>query len=296
MSNALIRDRAATEDPLLVWPAKDLGASATPRSLKEETRKKGLLNDDGDLATPYRRLKLVMDYWCALWFWPIQGSSTLPMREQWWMEIGAILEGNIVDLAPQGGFDFSAAPEPQQLVPEIQNDMFGAVQPVLATTVAQPSLHDKYGQLRIKKLREHFPRIATVEAIAATRRFMHWELTFADVFSQRGGFDLVLGNPPWLRVEWNEAGILGEAKPLFAIRKFSATDLTRERAKAFEEFPRLQGEWTAELEEAEATQNFLNGLQNYPLLQGMKANLYKCFYAAGLDALGRIWHHRLPSS
>jgi len=278
---ALIRDRAATEDPLFVWPAKDLGASATPRSLKEETRKKGLLNDDGDLATPYRRLKLVMDYWCALWFWPIQGSSTLPMREQWWMEIGAILEGNIVDLAPQGGFDFSAAPEPHQLVPEIQNDMFGAVQPVLATAVAQPNLHDKYGQLRIKKLRDHFPRIQQVEAIASTRRFMHWELTFADVFSQRGGFDLVLGNPPWLKVTWNESGILGESKPLFAIRNFSATDLTRERSQAFAEFTRLQGEWTAELEEAEAIQNFLNGMQNYPLLKGSPCNLYKCFMPLG---------------
>jgi len=279
--DALIRDRAATEDPLTVWPAKDSGASATPRSQKEETRRKGLLNDDGDLATPYRRLKLVMDYWCALWFWPIQASSTLPLREQWWMEIGAILEGNIVDLAPQSGLDFSEPAAPQQLVPDLQDDMFGAVQPVLATAPAQPSLHDKYGQLRIKKLREHFPRIAIVEAIASTRRFMHWELTFADVFSQRGGFDLVLGNPPWLKVEWNEAGILGEAKPLFAIRKFSATELTRERAKAFDEFPRLQAEWTGELEEAEATQNFLNGAQNYPLLKGSQTNLYKCFMPLG---------------
>ncbi len=279
--SAIIRDRAATEDPLSVWPAKDDGRAATPRALKEETRKKGLLNDDGDLATPYRRLKLVMDYWCALWFWPIQGSAQLPLREQWWMEIGAILEGNIVDLAPQGGFDFSPTPESQQLVPEIQNDLFGAVQPVLTTAVAQPNLHDKFGQLRISKLRDHFPRIKQVEAIASTRRFMHWELTFADVFALRGGFDLVLGNPPWLKVEWNEAGILGEAKPLFAIRKFSATELTRERTEAFTEFPRLQGEWTAELEEAEATQNFLNGTQNYPLLKGSQTNLYKCFMPLG---------------
>ena len=284
---ALIRDRAATEDPLAVWPSKDAELCAKSRALKEETRKKGLLNDDGDLATPYRRLKLVMDYWCALWFWPIQGSAQLPLREQWWMEIGAILEGNIVDLAPQGGFDFSSAPEPQQLVPEIQSNLFGAVQPVLTAAVAQPNLHDKFGQLRISKLRDHFPRIKQVEAIASTRRFMHWELTFADVFAQRGGFDLVLGNPPWLKVEWNEAGILGEAKPLFAIRKFSATDLTRERAKAFEEFPRLQAEWTAELEEAGAIQNFLNGVQNYPLLQGMKANLYKCFMPLGWMLAGQ---------
>ena len=121
----------------------------------------------------------------------------------------------------------------------------------------------------------------TVEAIASTRRFMHWELTFADVFAQRGGFDLVLGNPPWLKVEWNEAGILGEAKPLFAIRKFSATDLTRERAKAFEEFSRLQGEWTAELEDAEITCGFLGAVQNYPLLQGVQVNLSKCFVPVG---------------
>ena len=284
---AIIRDRAATEDPPAIWPARDDGSKATPRSLKEETRKRGLLNDDGDLATPYRRLKLVMDYWCALWFWPIQGSARLPLREQWWMEIGAILEGNIIDLAPQGGFDFSPVPEPQQLVPEVQNDLFGAVQPVLTTAVAQPNLRDKFGQLRISKLRDHFPRIQQVEAIASTRRFMHWELTFADVFSQRGGFDLVLGNPPWLKVEWNEAGILGEAKPLFAIRKFSATELTRERTQAFAEFARLQGEWTAELEEAEATQHFLNSTQNYPLLKGSQTNLYKCFMPLGWTLAGQ---------
>ena len=33
----------------------------------------------------------------------------------------------------------------------------------------------------------------------------------------------------------------------------------------------------AELEEAEGTQNFLNGIQNYPLLRGVQTNLYKCF-------------------
>lgn len=287
---ALVRDRASTEDPLGVWPATGDASQATPRTLKEETRKRGLLNDDGDIATPYRRLKLVMDYWCALWFWPIQLSAHLPLREQWWMEVGAILEGNIVDLAPQAGLDFSLAPEAQQLLPEVQEDLFGSVQPALATAAQQPNLHDKFGELRIKKLREHFPRIKTVETIASTRRFMHWELTFADVFSQRGGFDLVLGNPPWLKVEWNEAGILGEAKPLFAIRKFSATDLTRERTKAFDEFPRLQAEWTGELEEAEATQNFLNGKQNYPALSGVQSNLYKNFIELSWDLMNSAGH------
>lgn len=299
---ALARDRARTEDTLDVWPrtagshpadapadastaqlsASRLGHdSRVSRAQKEAIRQQGLLNEDGDLATPYRRLKLVMDYWCSLWFWPITQSQHLPSREQWWMEVGAILEGNVVDLAPQPGLDFSEAAVPQQLLPDVQDDMFGSVQPTLATQPAGPNLHDKLGQLRISKLRQHFPRVAVVEGIANARRFMHWPLCFADVLLDRpqrtGGFDLILGNPPWLKVEWNEAGILGEKNPVFAIRKVSASDLAKLRAEAFAQFPGLQDAWTDELQEAEGTQNFLNAVQNYPLLKGVQTNLYKCF-------------------
>jgi hypothetical protein len=283
----LARDRRATEDPLAVWPHAHAWQPATSRVDKEAIRRRGLFNDDDDLATPYRRLKLVMDYWCALWFWPIGGASFLPSRDDWWMEVGAALEGSIVDLAPQSQLDFTDAPVPQVLVPEVQPVLAGLeTQLPLAATPAQPNLHDKYGQLRIGKLRQAFPRVATVEALAHTRRFFHWELAFADVFARRGGFDLVLGNPPWIKVEWNEAGILGERNPLFAIRKFSATDLARLRGQAFAQFPGLQAAWTGELEEAEATQNFLNATQNYPLLKGMQTNLYKCFLPVGWRIAG----------
>lgn len=274
-------DRLKTEDPLALWPNKDEVETLISRAQKEGILKKGLLNEDGDLATPYRRLKLVMDYWCALWFWPITKSTELPSREQWWMEIGAILEGNIVDLAPQTQMDFDAAAEPQKLFPNVQDGLFGAEQPMLTLTSIEPSLHDRFGQLRISKLRQNFPRVVRVEAISKLRKFMHWELTFPDIFSRNGGFDLVLGNPPWLKVEWNESGILGEANPLVAIRKLSAPELAQQRNIAFNEFPLLQADWTRELEEAEASQNFLNAQQNYPLLKGMKANLYKCFMPLG---------------
>ncbi|WP_445145259.1 Eco57I restriction-modification methylase domain-containing protein [Dyella sp. Tek66A03] len=274
----LARDRRATEDPLSVWPQRDVAASVSSRADKEATRKQGLFNEDADEATPYRRLKLVMDYWCAFWFWPIQQSANLPGREEWWMEIGAILEGNIVDFAPQSSLDLQATAAPQAPAPKPQATLTGfEAQLELTATPVQPTLHDRFGRLRINRLREVFPRIAGVEAISRQRRFMHWELTFADVFRDRGGFDLVLGNPPWLKVEWNESGVLGEANPLFAIRKFSASDLMKLRAEAFERFPRLQSDWTAELEEAEGTQAMLNAVQNYPLLKGVQSNLYKCF-------------------
>ena len=287
-TQAMARDRKRTEDNLYVWPNKPDPAKRTlSRAEKEAVRRKGLLNEDGDLATPYRRLKLVMDYWCALWFWPITQSVSLPSREAWWMEVGAILEGNIVDIAPQRSLDLSnAEPEaPQVVFPEVQATMEGfETQLPLAQAADQPNLHDKLGQLRISRLREHLPRIVQVEQVAEARRFMHWGLCFADLLlgakagaSQAAGFDLILGNPPWLKVEWNESGILGERNPIFAVRKISASDLTKLRADAFERFDGLQEAWTEELQEAEGTQNFLNAVQNYPLLQGMKANLYKCF-------------------
>lgn len=287
-TQALARDRARTEDPLDVWPHRRAKGGANggderatlSRAQKEAIRREGLLNEDGDLATPFRRLKLVMDYWCALWFWPITQSEHLPSREAWWLEVGAILEGNVVDLGAQPALDLQMASDetPAPLVPEVQGTFAGfETQLPLQQAADAPRLHDRFGQLRIGKLREAFPRIAVVEVIASVRRFMHWELCYADVLVARGGFDLILGNPPWLKIEWNEAGILGESNPVFAVRKISASDLAKLRANAFSEFPTLQADWTDELQEAEGTQNFLNAMQNYPLLQGMKANLYRCF-------------------
>jgi len=325
---ALARDRARTEDQLRVWPhefeaksassADGISASSyqnssddrsarVSRAQKEAIRQQGLLNEDGDLATPFRRLKLVMDYWCALWFWPITRSADLPSREQWWMEIGAILEGNVIDITPQVNLVFSqpvsqpatggvelvfgddddSAPVFQKVQPSFDGfDVQPELQAASTTSATAAALHDRLGQLRISKLRQHFARVAMVEGIAEQRCFMHWELCFADVLlgagpsaggRAGGGFDLVLGNPPWLKVEWYEAGILGERNPVFAVRKISASDLAKLRAEAFAQFPGLQSDWLQELEEAEGTQNFLNAVQNYSLLKGVQTNLYKCF-------------------
>ncbi|MEC8897998.1 MAG: hypothetical protein VX991_06655, partial [Pseudomonadota bacterium] len=108
-------------------------------------------------------------------------------------------------------------------------------------------------------------------------RFFHWELAFADIFANRGGFDITLGNPPWRKVEWQEGGILGDHNPAFVLHKLSAKQLTDEREAAFERSPQLQQAWFDELAEAEGSQAFLNATQNYPQLKGVQTNLYKCF-------------------
>ena len=48
-------------------------------------------------ASPYRRLKLAMDYWCSLWFWPIEQADLLPSRAEYLLELSLLLEGNLFD-------------------------------------------------------------------------------------------------------------------------------------------------------------------------------------------------------
>ena len=130
---------------------------------------------------------------------------------------------------------------------------------------------------------QHFPRIAQVEAIDGRASVPALGTLLRRCLRARGGFDLVLGNPPWIKVEWNEAGMLGEANPLFAIRKLSATELAKLAREAFAEFPGLQDAWTSELEEAEGHAELSQRGQNYPLLKGVQTNLYKCFLPVAGD-------------
>jgi hypothetical protein len=293
--NLLKIDHELTEDQICVWPDIAIPEYRTSRSEKEKVRRHGLLSEDGDIATPYRRLKLVMDYWCALWFWPLRKSKELPERSMWWMEIGVLLEDNVIEVKVQSEMDFTE--DAHSELPTAED--FSGAQATLPGTDPQKTfgevaqeieaheLLDRSGQLRISKIRKTFPRLKIIESLASRSRFHHWELAFADIFAECGGFDFVLGNPPWIKVEWQESGILGERHPLLAIRKFSATELARKREEAFRKFAGLENDWRNELEDAEATQCFLNATQNYPLLDGMKANLYKCFIPLGWKLSGK---------
>ncbi|MGI0500311.1 Eco57I restriction-modification methylase domain-containing protein [Limnospira platensis] len=116
-----------------------------------------------------------------------------------------------------------------------------------------------------------------METLAETYKFFHWELEFADIFLERGGFDLMIGNPPWVKIQWQEGDILGEYDPLTVIRKLSASELAKRREDLFSKYPKLQAAYLQEYEESHGTHNFLNAVQNYPLLKGSQTNLFKCF-------------------
>lgn len=168
---------------------------------------------------------------------------------------------------------------PQETPATAQGQLFAQefAQEAEQAPAQQLALFSQQGVLQRKQLFALLPRLKLVDEIASAQRFFHWDLEFSDLFAKRGGFDLMLGNPPWLKVEWQEAGVLGDFEPEFVLRKLSASNLVKLREQTFARIPALEEAWRAEYEGCEATQNFLNALQNYPVLKGTQTNLYKCF-------------------
>ena len=271
----LARDHKETEDPLPVWGQRDPRGAGSSNEWKDRIRRQGI-HAEGT-ASPYRRLRLVMDYWCALWFWPVSQAGDLPSREEFLTEIALVLTG---DVRPTG----SSQPS--------QSDLFGEEYAEHAGEMAGRIL-DEVGMLDLGQLREVFPRLRLVEELAAKHRFHHWELVFADVFyghradgSVRGGFDLVVGNPPWVKVEWDEKGVLGEFDPGVVVREVLPTEASLRVETAVTNEAGVRNAWFADLEATTATQHFLNTTQNYPLLKGQQTNLFKCFLPMAWTAAG----------
>jgi len=260
------RLRHETTDPLTVW-GQDENATARTASSKRTTtheKDKHWAKTIKHPYSPYSRLKLAMDYWCALWFWPIEKADLLPSRQQFLTEIGLLL-GHIPG--------FTAAPEQGEfdsLIVEVQGHQIELDQSELDLGNEDETI------VNTDKLCQQSGRLALVRAIANERKFFHWELEYVDLFAERGGFDLILGNPPWVKVEWNEGDLLSERNPAFAIRNLTAPQIAKAREEQLDNPSQLSA-YFSEYSEFEGTQDYLNAVQNYPLLQGQKANLYKCF-------------------
>ncbi|HEY9135112.1 MAG TPA: N-6 DNA methylase, partial [Pseudomonadales bacterium] len=277
---AMLRaDRKRTEDRFPIWGQSD-EAYHTSTEQKDQIRSSGIFNNNAKIASPYRRLKLVMDYWCALWFWPLDKVDLLPDRSSWLFELNLLLQGQVFSFQPEQAGLFGLEKAAPIGFEKPIGDLFAQEEPQINLTEQEQKAHSvktAKGELHLEKLLDQFPRLGLANQLAQQFRFFHWELTFADVFADQGGFDIMLGNPPWLKVEWNEGGVLGDYNPQFVLRNLSATQLRQEREQAFVRSPQLEQSWFRELEEAEGSQNFLNAVQNYPELKGIQTNLYKCF-------------------
>jgi type I restriction-modification system DNA methylase subunit len=250
-----------TADKLSVYGHEDVVIdSRTTIREKDLIYRKLYKSEEMENAGPYARLKFAMDYWCALWFWPIDKVDLLPSRSEFIFDMSLILEGWVKSVNSDLAFG------QQSLFPTPLEEM-------IKDTIDR---YDNLGKVDLQQLCKNQPRLQLAKEIAEKNKFFHWELEFADLFEERGGFDLIVGNPPWIKIEWNEQAVMADKQPMFAIKEFSATKTAQKRSEELSDLP-TRNIYFSEYESMSGTQNFLNAIQNYSVLKGQQTNLYKCF-------------------
>ena len=116
-----------------------------------------------------------------------------------------------------------------------------------------------------------------VESLAAEYRFFHWELEFPGVLgSEAGGFDCVIGNPPWERVKLEEKEFFaGRDEAIVAAR---TTALRKRAIEALRESnPSLIADFDDAGRRAERTSGFLRTSGRFPLGSSGDVNYYPVF-------------------
>ena len=124
--------------------------------------------------------------------------------------------------------------------------------------------------------------LAKTRELIEEERFLHWQVAFPGVWSQWqeaklvGGFDAVIGNPPWDRVKLQEVEWFAAREPdiakaqTAAKRKTLIKRLEKSNAPLFQNYMRAA-------ERAEATSRMARKSGEYPLLSGGDTNLNSLF-------------------
>ena len=134
-------------------------------------------------------------------------------------------------------------------------------------------------------LGERFPWLDETVDIAEQQGFFHWELRFAQVFSD-GGFDLQLGNPPWVRPRWEEDTVLAEFDPWFElVDKSGAEEQKRRKAEVLSGATALAF-YHNELTGQNARETFFGNVATYDLLVGTQPDLYRAFMIRTWKSIG----------
>ncbi|NUH39330.1 type II restriction endonuclease subunit M [Streptomyces samsunensis] len=229
------------------------------------------LNEPG---SPRGRLKLVMDAWCALWFWPVGqvDTPTPPSMEEWLSFCEAVLgvpaaKAKARQSSRVGG---GAAGLDDKLGLFADTGKFEQ----LATDDEFDRLMSQCADLPPVMVR--FPWLSEVDAISRRQGFFHWELEFAHAF-ERGGFDLLVGNPPWVRLDWEDHIALAEHDAWFGLNEKAPENVRVPRRSRTLSTTEAQCGYLGDLNEWSGSTGFLKSPIDHPALEGIRTNLYMNF-------------------
>ena len=249
-----------------VWPTPSESAEALkpgPTLAHQEAVKAKLEAESG----PFQRLKLVMDAWCGLWFWPLDWAAELPSRDAWLASIELLLETTRLN-------------ESNRALMQARVGEAFQVEALYAATIDD-------GTLDAEEAAGLVPWFAHGRNVLKNQPFLHWELVFPEVLGPNyatpagvqhtpRGFDLMFGNPPWLKVSWNDAPVLAEWQPLLGVRGAKSAQYSEARSRLLQDVGRRMV-YRDRFTLGEGASAFLNSPALYPALVGVQTNLYKNF-------------------
>ena len=211
------------------------------------------------------RLRLAMDAWCALWFWPASPDGGYlaepPTLDEWITTLEGLLGAAGVKKGAEGQAMFHESVEQFEQISKLDEveRQFSGMRAVWDLV----SEHSWLGAARL---------------IAETQGFFHWELDIGQVF-HRGGFDLQLGNPPWVRPDWWEINVLADFDPYLALENnIAEAELQRRRSAALGAAS-VKTRYLADVAAWFGQAEILGSERVYPDLAGMRTNLYLNFIA-----------------
>jgi hypothetical protein len=239
-------------------------------------------------STPYLFSRFWADAWCAAFVWIKRPPSSEEANSQ--KANSEIANGEIED--PLLTTRYSATHSPTGFPYPITEEVFRRIE-------RNPHSVDKWMRDEVERLRDQY-------------QFFHWHLAFPDVFQVRngesgvesresedeeglepgwdGGFDVVLGNPPWERMKFQE-------KEWFILRAPEIAELpsARERARHIQKLkvssPELDREYQFALRHAEAENALVRFSGRFKLVSGGDINTYAVFTETAIsttEKLGRI--------
>lgn len=261
---------------ILVWGgvggSAGLGTTDSPVSREEIERKLG------DPNGAFQRLRRVMDAWNAMWFWPLTAAIpdgvAPPTLDEWIGGLQALLGHHVEGVKKSGKGSGSES----LALPSGWHALGDAEELDLAFAGAATS---------VTELVKSTPWLGVAEHVSARQGFFHWELDFATVLGG-GGFDLQLGNPPWVRPRVDVEALLAEGDPWWQLKaRSTAKENADHRAFALsiEGIADLVVEGTSEVTAIAA---FLGSAEQYPHLVGLQPDLYRCF-------MEQTWRHATPA-
>ena len=215
----------------------------------------------------YRRLRLVMDLWNALTFWPLTQVSTDTASDGEQPQLPSFDE-YLETLADILGIETGPKDESQTMI--------GGATTWQELNEAEESALGFAGARSMELVLQRHPWVTIAQQVAAEQGFFHWDLDFAAVFA-RGGFDLQVGNPPWVRPRGDMDGLYSEVDPWFSLAHKPTQAQKNERRERWNDDARTRGIVFRGTGDIVGTAEVLGDLSSYPHLEKQQPDLYRAF-------------------